>query len=296
MALTNTDLLLVQRGATPHKTEASALATYIKNEVDASDIEIASASQLGVIRVGNNLQINPATGILDAVIPAGLEYRGVLTDPTDVPSPLQNGYFWIWDGGDGITLNNAAWGSANGETVNDGDKIFYDGSQFDIIPAEGGGISSITGVAPITVDFTDPSSPEIGINSATPSSEGSLSAADKAKLDSIEAGAEANVAQNLSYAPSANNGVVEIDNGGTNATIPTATAAIAGLMSSADKSILDNLTASPGGVLSVVAGDGINVDSSNAGAPVVSVEFGATPNGTPVTVMPYDISSLAELT
>ena len=33
MALTNTDLLLVQRGTTPHKSEASVLATYIKSEV-----------------------------------------------------------------------------------------------------------------------------------------------------------------------------------------------------------------------------------------------------------------------
>jgi len=298
MALTNTDLLLVQRGATPHKTEASVLATYIKNEVDAGDIEIASASQLGVIRVGNNLQINPATGVLDAVIPAGLEYRGTLTDPAVVPSPLQNGYFWIWDGGDGVTLNNVGWGSVNGETVNDGDRIFYDGSQFAVISGGGGGgITGITGALPIEVDSTtDPSSPEISVKEATTSSSGVMSAADKQKLDSIESGAEANVAQNLDYTASASGGLVTIDGGGTDATVPIATSVIAGLMSPTDKQTLDNLVASPGGVLSVIGGDGINVDSTNAGAPVVSVEFGAAPNGDPKTVMPYDIATLAELT
>ena len=54
MAITNTDLLLVQRGTTPHKADAAQLATYVKNEVDASDIEIASASQLGVAMVAGS--------------------------------------------------------------------------------------------------------------------------------------------------------------------------------------------------------------------------------------------------
>lgn len=296
MALTNTDLLLVQRGSTPHKTEASVLATYVKNEVDASDIEIASASQLGVIRIGQNLDINPATGVLDAILPAGLEYQGVWVDPNTVPTNLQNGYFWIWDGGNSVSLNNSGWGLANGTVMNDGDKIFYDGAQFDVVPVADAGVMRVDGTAPIQVDnTTDPAHPNVSIDNATDTSDGAMSAADKAKLDSIQAGAESNVAQNLTYASSANSGVVEIDGGGTNATIPVATAAIAGLLSASDKSILDNLVASPGGVLSVVGGDGINVDSSNAGAPVVSVEFGAAPNGTPVTVMPYDISTLSEL-
>ena len=295
MAIVSSDILLVQRGSTPQKAEASVLANFVKGEVDASDIGIASASSLGVIRVGNNLQID-ANGILDAVIPAGLEYRGVWVDPNTVPSPLQNGYFWIWDGGDGISLNNVAWGSANGTVMNDGDKIFYDGSQFDVVPDAGGGLQSISGNAPISVDNTDPAHPEINISLATDTDDGAMSSQDKAKLDGITAGAEPNVSQNLSYTSSATGGTVDISGGGTSASLPIATAAIAGLMSANDKTILDNLVASPGGVLSVVEGPGINVDSTNAGAPVVSVEFGATPNGTPNTVMPYDISTLAELT
>lgn len=300
MALTNTDLLLVQRGNTPMKAEATVISNFVKGEVDATDIEIASASQLGVVRIGKNLTIDPS-GVLDAVIPAGVEFQGIWTDANNPPTqgnngdPLANGMFWVWDAG-AATLNNALWGNANGESIDDGDRIFYDGTTFDVVPGGGGGITAVKGVAPIVIDNTDPTEPEVTITNATDTADGAMSASDKAKLDTITAGAEPNVAQNLSYDAAANDGHVRIDGGGTDATIPVATQSIAGLMSANDKGILDNLVASPGGVLSVVAGDGIDVDSSNAGAPVVSVEFGSTPNGTPVTVMPYDISMLAEIT
>ncbi len=303
MALTNTDLLLVQRGATPLKMEASVLATYVKDEVDSADIEIASAAQLGVIRVGNNLSIDPATGVLDAVIPAGTEFQGVWVDAANPPTtgnggkPLATGMFWIWDNGS-ATLNNPLWGSANNEAVNDGDLIFYDGTTFDVVPGTGGGGSAvtITGTLPITVDDSNPSNAIIGINKVTDTTDGSMTHQDKVKLDSISAGAEANVAQNLGYTPAANSGKVDIDQGGLGATIPAATAGQAGLMTGADKAALDLLAAAPTGILSVVEGDGINVDTTNATNPVISVEFGASPNGTPKLVMPYDLTTLGELT
>ena len=99
--------------------------------------------------------------------------------------------------------------------------------------------------------------------------------------------------QNLGYNAAVDKGTVTISNG-TNAEIPLVDDTNAGLMSPTDKTNLDNITASPGGVLSVSAGNGILV-TGTAGAPVVSANFGATNSGTPVTVMPYDISMLAEL-
>ena len=99
--------------------------------------------------------------------------------------------------------------------------------------------------------------------------------------------------QDLGYNPAADKGTVTITNG-QNATIPLVDDTNAGLMSPTDKTNLDNITASPGGVLSVTAGDGILV-TGTAGAPVVSANFGAVDSGNPVTVMPYDISMLAEL-
>ena len=55
MALTDTDLLLVQRGNVPHKTNADQLAKYSNSKIelgDSKDVPIASAVQLGVIKVG----------------------------------------------------------------------------------------------------------------------------------------------------------------------------------------------------------------------------------------------------
>lgn len=52
----------------------------------------------------------------------------------------------------------------------------------------GGGVSAVTGTAPIT--STGGATPAIGITNATPSADGAMSAADKDKLDGIAAGAQ----------------------------------------------------------------------------------------------------------
>lgn len=359
MALSDTDLLLVQRGNQPYRETYENFSTAIRSEIDPStDIPIASASQLGVIRVGNNLQIDAGTGILDAVVPAGLEYKGTWNNATTPPSPAANGDFYVWNGGDGVTLSNALWGTANNVVVNDFDRLFYDGTTWDVVPTSGGAggggtLTGVTGTLPIVIGGTA-AEPDVTINPATTSAAGSLSAADKTKLDGIDAGAEVNVGTNLSYTGAASNGTVTSSTG-TNATIPLANGTVAGLslnnfsatdknkldgidagaetnvdptqtytpavsngtltlspggdttviplvvangnaglMSGADKNTLDSLVASPGGVVSITAGDGIEV-TGTAGVPIVSADFGATPNGTPTEVMPYDISLLGDL-
>ena len=158
MTVQNSDLLLVQRGNQPYRTTAEELSTKVRGDIDVSapgkDIPVASASQLGVIRVGTNLSID-ANGVLEAVIPAGLTYEGVWTNANTPPTATTAGQFWIWDGGNGITLSNALWGTANGDTVNDGDRIFYDGSTFEVVPGGGdGGVSSITARNGITDNGT----------------------------------------------------------------------------------------------------------------------------------------------
>ena len=52
----------------------------------------------------------------------------------------------------------------------------------------GGGVTAVTGTAPIT--SSGGATPDIGISAATVSAAGSMSAADKAKLDGIAAGAQ----------------------------------------------------------------------------------------------------------
>ena len=62
----------------------------------------------------------------------------------------------------------------------------------DVGNLQGGTVSGVTGTAPITVDNTDPSNPIIGIDNATTTTAGAMSAADKQKLDGIESGAQVN--------------------------------------------------------------------------------------------------------
>ncbi len=52
----------------------------------------------------------------------------------------------------------------------------------------GGGVTAVTGTAPIT--SSGGATPDIGITNATPSADGAMSAADKAKLDGIAPGAQ----------------------------------------------------------------------------------------------------------
>lgn len=54
------------------------------------------------------------------------------------------------------------------------------------------GVASVSGSGAITVNNSDPANPVVGLNNATTSAAGAMSAADKSKLDGIEAGAQVN--------------------------------------------------------------------------------------------------------
>jgi hypothetical protein len=301
MSLTNTDLLLVQRGNVPYRATTEDLSKKVRGDIDVSgpnkDIPVASASQLGVIRVGTNLSID-ANGVLQAVIPAGLSYEGVWTNANTAPTATGSGEFWIWDGGDGITLNNALWGTANGDTVYTGDRIFYDGTTFEVLPGGGGGggaVQTVTGSAPIVISG-DAQNVDVGITAASSGNDGYMSSADFDKLDKIEPGAEVNEDPKGAFTTTADLGTFTLSPGGDTTTIPTATVGNAGLMSADDKATLDGLVATPGGVSSVTARNGIT-NNGTAGSPILDVDFGPLVNGDPAnaTVMPYDITMLAEL-
>jgi len=298
MAAQDTDLMLVQRGNQPYRETIANISTKIRGDLDVTlngDIPIASAAQLGVIRVGTNLDID-ANGVLSAVIPAGLQYMGTWNQVGTVPTNPANGHFYIWDGADGAVLSNALWGTANGETVNEGDRLFYDGTTWAVIGNGGGGLTEITGTAPIVVSAIADGEQDVSITQADGSNDGYITSADWNKLDGIEPGAQVNVDPTQTYTAAAANGSLTLQPGGDVTLIPAATATEAGLMTAADKAILDGLVATPGGVLSVTAGNGIT-NSGTASAPILDVDFGALPNGdaATATVMPYDISSLGDL-
>ena len=81
MAVQDNDLFLVQRGTTPFRETSQNVRAFVTQEITNGNITppIASAAQLGVIRVGANLTID-ADGILDAVLPNGVEFMGEWTD------------------------------------------------------------------------------------------------------------------------------------------------------------------------------------------------------------------------
>lgn len=301
MSVQNTDLLLVQRGTVPYKTTAEELASYSNTKIelgDGKDVPIASTSQLGVIKVGTNLDIS-ADGTLNAVLPSGTSYEGVWSDPDTPPAATSNGQFWIWEGGN-ATLNNALWGTANSESIVDNDRLLYNGTSFDILPAgSGGGLTEITGTSPVVVSAVVDGEQDVSMPAATASADGYMPKEAFTKLDGIDPGAEVNVAPSQAFATAATNGTLTLTPGGDTTVIPGATTSEAGLMTAADKNILDNLTSSPGGVLSIVAGDGIEVNTAQApgssGTPEVNVKFAGTGFDSTTLVMPANLNLLQEL-
>jgi len=301
MAVSDTDLLLVQRGTVPYKTTAANLASYSNTKIelgDGKDIPIASASQLGVIKVGANLDIT-SDGTLSAVIPAGLTYKGTWTDAANPPTPAANGDFYIWDGADGTTLNSNFWGTANGQTVNEGDRLFYDGNSWSVISSGGGGLTQITGTAPVAVSSVVGGEQNVSMPAANATTDGYMPKEAWAKLDGIEAGAEVNVNPTQTFAASPANGTLTLTPGGDTTVIPLVDGTNAGLMSPADKTILDNLVSSPGGVSSVLAGFGIDINTTtapgSAGTPEVNVKFAGTGADATTLVMPGNIQLLEDL-
>ena len=304
MAISDSDLLLIQRGGTPFKTTATELANYSNTKIELGtdkDIPIASASQLGVIKVGTNLDIQ-ADGTLSAVIPAGLTYKGDWTDANNPPTPAANGDFYIWDGAD-ATLNNALWGAANGETVTEGDRLFYDGNSWAVISGGGGGgLTEITGTAPVVVSAVADGEQDVSMPAATAGNDGYMPKEAWSKLDGIQGGAEINVDPTQTYTPAADSGTLTLTPGGDTTVLPIATNSAAGLMSAADKAIIEDLVTNPGGVVSLVAGNGIEINTDSApgtaGTPEVIVKIfagaGKTVDETTL-VMPSNLQLLEDL-
>jgi len=105
----------------------------------------------------------------------------------------------------------------------------------------GGGVIQVTASAPIS--STGGSTPTISIDPATTSAAGSMSAADKAKLNGIEAGAQVNLPTNLGIGERTGLTAAITSSTGTSAILFNATDTLAGLMSAGDKIKLDGIPA-----------------------------------------------------
>lgn len=128
-------------------------------------------------------------------------------------------------------------------------------------------VTGVTGTAPIV--SSGGTTPAISISAATTSAAGSMSAADKTKLDGIEAGAQVNVATDLSYTASTR---LLASSTGVDVTLPLFTSTEAGLTPLSGGGTTNFLRADgtwaapPGGGGSLTDGDKGDITVSASGA------------------------------
>ena len=91
------------------------------------------------------------------------------------------------------------------------------------------------------VDIAIENGTDITIDAATTSLSGVMTAADKTKLDGVAAGAQVNVGTTITVVEGATTVAINSSTGG-NDSIAAATTSLAGVMTAADKTILDNLS------------------------------------------------------
>jgi len=176
---------------------------------------------------------------------SALTYKGTvdLTAATAPPAAV---------GGDayantGSGTSNAAWNPdiPTGTAVDPGDLVVYTGSNWTLIPTGGGAGStdlSVTNRTGTTLDIDSSTGADATVPASSSTEAGLMTATQFNKLDGIAAGAQVNVATDLSNTPAAT--TVEVESStGTNTTLPAATAAAAGVMTGADKSKLDGIDA-----------------------------------------------------
>ena len=120
-----------------------------------------------------------------------IKYLGAIDLTVDAaPASPEGGDFFI-NTGDGTVL--ASWTGIAGDAVVGSEQVVFNGtsSEWEIfqVPSSQTGVIEVKVTAPITRDNSDPQRPDIGISAATQSAAGSMSSADKTKLDGITAGA-----------------------------------------------------------------------------------------------------------
>ena len=190
MALQQADLFVVQQGVTVKSVDYGTLSSSINSAISSGDLPIATAAALGAVRVGANLAIDPASGILEATLPAAINFKGEL-NPVDPAPAASAGDAYIVNA-DGIF--DASFQNIAGTTGNVGDVCIYEGAaghEWDVISGLFGvGVISVRGSHPIVVDSSDANNPVISIDNASSKDDGAMSAADKDKLDNIQAGAD----------------------------------------------------------------------------------------------------------
>ena len=145
------DLLIVQRGATPYRATAEQLKSYM--------LTPATAVAIGAIKPGTNLSVD-ADGTLHAAIPGALTYRGAI-DPSTTRLPLTpRPGMCTWPAVAALLWRAGA--ASPEQEIAQGDLLLFDGSNWSANAAlgpDGAGVIRIQVAAPLAVDESDPAQP-----------------------------------------------------------------------------------------------------------------------------------------
>ncbi|MDI9406293.1 MAG: hypothetical protein QM522_06240 [Chitinophagaceae bacterium] len=160
------DLLIVQRGATPYKATAEQLKSYM--------LTPATAAAIGAIKPGTNLSVD-ADGTLHAAISGALTYRGAI-DPasSDAPADAVAGDVYL---ASTSGMANESWSGIAGQEIAQGDLLLFDGSSWSANAAlgpDGAGVIRIQVAAPLAIDESDPAQPLLTVEPATTAAAGVL--------------------------------------------------------------------------------------------------------------------------
>lgn len=175
MALQAGDLFVVNRAGTSYKLDYTALQTAL-----AYTLPRASGTVVGGIKVGANLAI-ATDGTLSANLPGALIYKGTIAANAAPPASPASGDVWILSSAG--TITGAGWGTLVGTAVNAGDMLIYAGTKWDHVgsTAGTGGVTGVTGTAPITVTGTA-GAPVVGVAAASATGKGVVQLADAAAI------------------------------------------------------------------------------------------------------------------
>jgi hypothetical protein len=205
-----------------------------------SNITLTTNATTDTLTITANINPGDITGVTASAPLTGGGDSGDITVGISQSSDTTDGY-----------LSSADWTTFNSKTSNTGTITGVTAGT----GLSGGGTSgtvTLTNSAPnvstdlsttttaTTVTIVSSDGTNASIPAATTSVAGVMTGADKTKLDGIASGAQVNVATNLGYTTAATTGTVTSSTG-TNATLPAATTALAGLMTNADKTKLDGI-------------------------------------------------------
>jgi hypothetical protein len=193
----------VATGATANRLRGTAAGSYV-----SGDVTLLAGSNVSISQSGQSITINSTDTNTTYTAGTGLSLSGTAFSLS------------------GEEFTTALLTKLNGIET---------GAQVNV--ATNLGVSRTT----TAVTVTSSTGSNVALPAATTSLAGVLTSADKTKLDGIAAGAQVNVATNLSVSTAASTLTV-VSSTGTNATLPAATTSLAGVLTASDKSKLDGLS------------------------------------------------------